>query len=163
MLKLRVANYELNLELSKIFAESSFETVSCSSFLWVELLNSMSLKRVTENQISSSKIFHSQTFLLFSESFLKMKYLTRGKMNSLMQLMIYIHYYFARMITLNTQTASQRLTFNSSLLFYVFFFYLIVFFLIISFQTIMYKETSRLLSISHIAYTSRAFAMWCIT
>ena len=42
-------------------------------------------------------------------------------MNSLMQLMIYIHYYFARMITLNTQTASQRLTFNSSLLFYVFF------------------------------------------
>ena len=122
MLKLRVANYELNLELSKIFAESSFETVSCSSFLWVELLNSMSLKRVTENQISSSKIFHSQTFLLFSESFLKMKYLTRGKMNSLMQLMIYIHYYFARMITVNTQTASQRLTFNSSLLFYVFFF-----------------------------------------
>ena len=79
MLKLRVANYELNLELSKIFAESSFETVSCSSFLWVELLNSMSLKRVTENQISSSKIFHSQTFLLFSESFFENEVLNKRK------------------------------------------------------------------------------------
>ena len=38
--------YELNLELqfSKTFAESNFETASCGSFLRVELLNCMLLK-----------------------------------------------------------------------------------------------------------------------
>ena len=38
----------------------------------------MLLKRVTENQISSSKIFHSKIFLLFSEKF-ENKVLTKGK------------------------------------------------------------------------------------
>ena len=37
--KLRVANYGLKLELqfSKKFYESNFETSSCESFLWVKL------------------------------------------------------------------------------------------------------------------------------
>ena len=38
----------------------------------------MLLKRVTENQISSSKIFHSKIFLLFSEKF-ENKVLNNGK------------------------------------------------------------------------------------
>ena len=68
-----VANYELRLELqfSKTFAESNFETASGQMFSWVELLNCMLLKRVTENQTSRSKIFHSQMLLLLSENFLK--------------------------------------------------------------------------------------------
>ena len=38
----------------------------------------MLLKRVTENQISSSKIFHSKISLLFSEKFEK-KVVNKGK------------------------------------------------------------------------------------
>ena len=46
ILKFRVANYELNLELqfNKTFAESDFGSASCYSFLWNEVLNWMLLK-----------------------------------------------------------------------------------------------------------------------
>ena len=56
ILKLQVANYELNLELqfSKRFVESNIETASCENFIWVKLLSCMLLKWVTENLICSN-------------------------------------------------------------------------------------------------------------
>ena len=70
-----------------------------------------------------------------------------------MQLLIYIHYwllFFLKYDNFKYTTASQRLTFNSFLLFRIY--YLVIFFLTISFQTLMHKEISRLSSISHILY-----------
>ena len=64
--------------------------------------------------------------------------------------MYIIDCYFSRMVTLNTQ---QHLKDWLLIVFcYFTFFDLIVFFLVFSFQTLMYKETSRLLSILHIVY-----------
>ena len=69
-----------------------------------------------------------------------------------MQLLIYIHYWllFLKYDNFKYTTTSQRLTFNSFLLFHIY--YLVIFFLTISFQTLMHKEISHLSSISHILY-----------
>ena len=100
--------------------------------------------------------------LKYSYSSLKIfenKVVNKGKLRSLMQLMIYIYYWllFFKKDNFKFTTVSQRLTFHSFSLFHVF--YLIVFFLIISFHTLMHKETSFVQSVSHIIY----FESFCYT
>ena len=98
---------------------------------------------VTENQISSSKIF-----LKYSYSSLKIfenKVVSKGKTDladATHDLYTFIDYYVSIMITFNTQQHFKEYLLILSRCFK--FFHLIAFFRIISFQTLIHKETSRL-------------------
>ena len=79
-----------------------------------------------------------------------------------MRLIIYIHYLllFFKNDNLKYTTASQRLTFNSFLLFHIF--YLFVFFLIISFQNSYAQKKHHVCNLYRISYTLRVFTMYYI-